>query len=219
VKMNRIYPMHEIHWDKKWKRPKKNRKVLLTVNRCVEKVGYDWDMGTAQAELLQEAGSHPKAPWEGILKHEDFGDFQEKVNNLLGSLSKTIGHAAALRTIERFKRGAVREFVSKRLRSKMCAGAERYLHFAPVEKFEWEEEDAWTGPWFVQGTRRAVTGTYVPGSQGYEPYDYDPPELVNRKTHVLLLATRQGLGDRVVLLASDTCDWSQKVVAETLMKE
>jgi len=210
--------MHEIHWDKKWKSPtpSNSNDLLLTVERCVEKVGYDWDMGAAQKEILHEAGSHPSAPWEGIMQHEDFGDFREKVDEVLASLSKTLGHAAALKTIERLKRNAVREFVRKRLKLKMDAGAERSLHFGPVEGKDWD------GPWRVIGVRRAMTGQYVPGHAwgGWDgEYEYDPPALANRKTHVLLLASRRERYERVVLLKSDTCDWSQKKVAETLMKD
>ena len=208
--------MYEIHWNKKWKRPRKTEQVLLTVKRCVEKVGYDWDMDAARAELLREAGSHRAAPVEEILKHKDFGNFAETAKMVLADLSKALGHARAIRVYDKMRREAAYQAIRNRLESKQWAGAERYIHFGPIEGNSWE------GPWRVIGRRRAVTGVYVPASGGgaWSEYDdYEPPELAKRKTHVLLLASRLMSFERVVLLASDTCDWAHKEIAETLMKE
>jgi len=212
---NEIHPMAEIHWGKKWKRPRGRQEVLLTVERCVVKVGYDWDMEAARKELLEEAGKHRAAPIEEILHHADFDGFKEKAQEILDLLHRALGHARAIRVYDKLRREAAHEAVRKRLESKQWSGAERSLHFGPIEG------NCWEGPWRVLGKRRAVTGTYVAasgGGYGYD-YEYEPPDLVNRKTHVLLLAQRGMTFERVVLLESDTCDWANKEIAERLMQE
>lgn len=205
--------MYEIHWNKKWKRPKKEEQVLLTVNRCVEKVGYDWDMDAARAELLNEAGTHRGAPTEYVLKHSDFVDFSEKAKAILDVLVKPLGHVRAIRVYDKLRREAAYQVIWNRLESKNWCGARREIHFGPIEG------NCWEGPWNVIGRRRAVTGVYVPASSGWEEGDCEPPDLTKRKTHVLLLASRLMSFERVVLLASDTCDWANKEIAERFLRE
>jgi hypothetical protein len=200
----------------KFKEVRGGQRVCLTVARCVKKVGYEWDWEAARQEIAVESGHDPKSLFNelDILHHPSLETFRRELPRVAEGIREALSSEGARRLLGRIRMEVAYSFVRDRMRSKIREGAERQIHFGTVEGEHWE------GPWEVVGTRRAVTGVYRPASRGWEENDYEPPDLVDRRHHTLLLVRRSvRFWERTVLLKADTVEWGLVEPALAIMKD
>jgi hypothetical protein len=169
-------------------------RIVSTTDRYVVSWGYDYEYADARKEVAKEVGidsniqlRSSNLEWDIFQQHPVFEKCREALRLASASFHQALS-TQGFRYVANDKRHQyyaskyVRDFIYRRLRQKMKAGAERKIIFGTITK----PPKHYT----VREVKVIQTGIYYPPEEyggGYdEDYEYVPGGLTDRKTYKLV---------------------------------